>query len=384
MICLKYWLSGLLLSTATLPAAAATLNTPDHVVIVIEENQIANAILGSPNATYINSLAASGMSYTNAHGTDHDSQPNYLELFSGANPGIQGVVSPLQQNYPAGLNIETPTDPTVIAGLDNSDNPNKIPFSTPNLAAGLQAAGKTFAGYSEDLPGVGSTVNKAIGSQGLRSYVHKHNPWVQWQGVGPNQLAASVNQPLTTFTGIGDYATLPTVSFVIPSESHDMHDVVSKDGLYAVDPVTHAVISPFATGFDIHGNPVNADTSIQAGDNWLKSNLDGYRQWALAHNSLLITLWDENDYSNGANNIAVIVDGPANLVQVGENNNYVNHFDVLKTLEDTYGAPETGFAATAAGLSVNAAGALSVPEPMTLGLLGSGIAGLAGIRRRPA
>ena len=77
---------------------------PDHIVIVIEENHDKDQIVGNPNASYINNtLIKDGLYYSNAHGTDHPSQPNYLELFAGANPGVQGVNSPLQQHYPAGV-----------------------------------------------------------------------------------------------------------------------------------------------------------------------------------------------------------------------------------------------------------------------------------------
>ena len=177
---------------AALPgvAHAASPATPDHVVVVIMENQVRSAILGSANAPYINNtLVRTGLTYVNAHGTDHDSQPNYLELFSGGNPGVQGVASAanggvLPQTYPAGINIQTPTDPAVIAALTNSDNQNTIPFSTPNLGSSLAAKGKTFVGYSEDQPSAGFTGNSQTttagagnGTTAIRSYAQKHNAW---------------------------------------------------------------------------------------------------------------------------------------------------------------------------------------------------------------
>ena len=60
-----------------------------------------------------------------------------------------------------------------------------------------------------------------------------------------------------------DYATLPTVAFVIPNLNHAMHN--SKPA-----------------------------QSIPAGA-WLRVNPDGYYQWAKTHNSLLIVTFDEND-----------------------------------------------------------------------------------------
>jgi hypothetical protein len=102
---------------------------------------------------------------------------------------------------------------------------------------------------------------------------------------------------------------------------------------------------------DSHGNPVTGDSTVQNGDSWLRDNLEAYRQWAQTHNSLLIIVWDENDFDfTNANNIPMIIDGDPNLVQPGTNSSYVNHFDLLRTLENDYGLNPTGAAATALGL----------------------------------
>ncbi|MBV8409810.1 MAG: hypothetical protein JOY64_19435 [Alphaproteobacteria bacterium] len=312
---------------------------PSHIVVVIEENHDADQIIGNPNAPYINgTLVKDGLYYSNAHGTDHPSQPNYMELFSGTNPGVPGVNSPLQQHYPAGAE-------GTAAGqdaLNNGDNYNTgQPFSVPNLGAELLAAGKSFAGYSETLPSVGFTGASANGINGNRAYVEKHNPWAQFQGTGTNQLPADTNQPFTTFQATTDFSNLPTVSFVVPNEYNDMHDTVSKNGLYAVGN----------TGVDKFGAPVNDAGTIQNGDTWLQNNLEAYREWATTHNSLLVVAWDENDYDfTDSNNIPMVIDGDPRLVQAGVNSANVNHFDLLKTLEGYYGLAPTGLAATADGL----------------------------------
>src|SRR5690349_5938901 len=76
---------------------AVALPTPDHVVVVILENHSYSQIVGSADAPFINQLAVSGANFTNdptldplatrsgSHATDHPSQPNYLELYSGSN-----------------------------------------------------------------------------------------------------------------------------------------------------------------------------------------------------------------------------------------------------------------------------------------------------------
>src|SRR4051794_18612495 len=90
--------------------------TPDHVVIVIEENHSFSQVIGSPDAPFINGLAAAGASFTNCYAITHPSQPNYLQWFSGAAQGVTGDTVPA----------------------------SGAPFSTPNLAAALDARGVSF------------------------------------------------------------------------------------------------------------------------------------------------------------------------------------------------------------------------------------------------
>ena len=245
--------------------------TPDHVVVVMEENHAYSEIIGSANAPYINTLAGRAAVFTKSFAITHPSEPNYLDIFSGANQGI--------------------TDDSAVTQ----------PFATPNLGASLIQAGLTFGGYAEGLPSVGST---AISSG---NYVARHNPYVDWQGAPANAIPAADNQPFTAFPS--DFSTLPTVSFVIPNLQDDMHD-----------------------------------GSIAMGDTWLKANLDSYVQWAQTHNSLLIVTFDEDD-SSESNQVLTLFAGP--MVVPGSYSESINHFSVLRTVEDMYGLPYAGASATA-------------------------------------
>jgi acid phosphatase len=177
------------LVSVTAPGAAFAAQPPSRVVIVIEENHGFEQVIGSPDAPFINALAAQGALFTNMFGLTHPSQPNYLELFSGTNQGV--------------------TDNLVPPG---------IPFSTPNLGAAVFAKGNTYASYSEGLPAIGSNVDIA------GAYVRKHNPTPNWQSnpVGPNQLPLSSNRRFVDFPA--DFGQLPTVSIVVPDLDNDMHD----------------------------------------------------------------------------------------------------------------------------------------------------------------
>jgi len=251
--------------------AAAQPPRPDHVVIVIEENHSFAQVIGSASAPYMNSLAQGGASLTGMYAITHPSQPNYLQFFSGSSQGVTNDVTP-----PAGA-----------------------PFVTPNLGASLFAAGFGFAGYSEDLPAVGSLVSQS------GSYYRKHNPWSNWQGVGANQFPATVNQPFTAFPA--DLSTLPAVSVVVPNQLHDMHD-----------------------------------GTIAQADAWLVANIKPYADWAMEHNSLLIITWDE-DESASRNRIPTIFWGP--MVKPGQHSQTWTLHNLLHTVEAMYGAAHSGSSA---------------------------------------
>jgi hypothetical protein len=243
------------------------------VVVVVEENKDYAQVIG-PNTTdpYINRLAAQGTLFTNSHAITHPSQPNYLDLYSGSNQGK--------------------TD-------DSCDSATVFP--KPDLGSQLINAGYSFAGYSESMPSAGFTGcnDTLLGINGL--YARKHNPWANFsQTSGPSTNLTFNSFPTTT----AGYAQLPTLSFVIPNLTDDMHD-----------------------------------GTAQQGDTWLQQHLDSYAQWAKTHNSLLIVTWDEEDTSNGVeanpNQIATFFVGQH--VQVGTNAVNINHYTVLRTLEDMYG-----------------------------------------------
>ena len=207
-----------------------------------------------------------------------------------------GVTHPSQPNYQAifsgGMNGVT--DDTCPVG----------PFTgVENLASQLATAGFTFTAYSEDLPSAGSTVCTS------GNYARKHDPWTDFPNVpAAEQQPWKVTAPVTGGWPT-DYSKLPTVAFVVPNLCDDMHSC-----------------------------------SITTGDTWLKNNLDGYAQWAKTHNSLFIIDWDEDNMTN-PNQIATIFVGP--MVKQGTYSEHIDHYNVLRTIEDMYGLTPLQNAATA-------------------------------------
>lgn len=248
-----------------------TLPKPAHVVIVIEENKAYSQIIGNPNAPFLNKLAADGALFQHAYGVTHPSEPNYLALFSGSTQSVLYDSCPLY-------------------------------FTDANLASELDAAGLTFAVYSQGLP--------YAGFRGCRhgSYARKHNPAVNWQGVN---VAPRQNRPFTAFPK--HFGNLPTVSLVIPDIDHDMHSA-----------------------------------SIRAGDRWLHQHLQRYAHWAQQHDSLLIVTWDEDNRLH-RNHIATIAVG--SMVKPGHYTREIDHYSVLRTLEAMYHLPLLGQSALAAPIT---------------------------------
>jgi hypothetical protein len=211
-------------------------------------------------------------------------------------------------NFTDSFAIEHPSQPNYLdlfSGSNQGVTDDSCPhtFSTTNEASQLIAKGLTFTGYSESLPSAGSTACTAGGTNG---YARKHSPWVNFTNV-----PAADNQPFSAFPT--DYSQLPTVSWVIPNLCDDIHNC-----------------------------------SIATGDSWLKSHLDGYVQWAKTHNSVLITTFDEDD-STGPNRIATFFNGQP--VRTGSYSERIDHFSVLRTIEDMYGLPYAGSAATATSIT---------------------------------
>ena len=204
------------------------------------------------------------------------------------------VTHPSQPNY---LDLFSGSDQGVT---DDSCPPPGSPFATPNLGQQLIAAGLTFAGFSEDLPATGST------RCSTNTYALKHNPWVDFSNV-----PSADNRPFSSFPN--DFTTLPAVSFVIPNLCHDMHDCAPDTG-----------------------------------DAWVSRYLDSYIQWAQAHNSLLIVTFDEDDYY-GSNQVVTFFEGQ--MVQPGQYNERISHYNVLRTLETMYGLPYAGQAANVATIT---------------------------------
>ena len=301
---------------ASRPPWPPALPVYDHIVIVVGENKDFEQILGVKfDAPHIRKLAAEGAIFERMFAEEHYSQGNYFWLVSGSNQNV-------------GFRDQVPS---------KANHPD-YPFNASSLGEQLVSKGLSFKGYSESLPGIGSTVD--FDPPNCRAdqciYARKHVPWISFANV-PNGPTIDTSSNLRFADFPSDYATLPTVAFVIPNLNHDMHN----------------------------GKPAQ---SIPAGDAWLQQNLDGYYQWAKTHNSLLIVTFDENDDQGGyygltnpmigrnpkyppsynrllrdiQNRIVTIFAGAHIKPGSYAEGKGITHVNILRTIEAMYGLPKSG------------------------------------------
>jgi acid phosphatase len=188
------------------------------------------------------------------------------------------ITHPSQPNYLALFSGST-------QGRTNNDCP--LSFTGDTLASSLIDKGLSFASFSESMPLAGFLQCTSA------PYQRKHNPAANWQGT---RLPPSVNLTFDEFPS--DFTLLPTISFVIPDQNNDMHD-----------------------------------GSFFTADEWLKTHIAPYVEWAYKHNSLLILTWDEDSGGEG-NRVTTILAGP--MVKTGKNDQRIDHYTVLRTLLDFY------------------------------------------------
>ncbi|TMQ54439.1 MAG: acid phosphatase [Candidatus Eisenbacteria bacterium] len=259
------------LAAAAPPRVPAGVPSLEHVIVVVMENKNADVATDPRSCPYTAQLAATWVRFADSHAIAHPSQPNYLALWAGSTLGVDG----------------------------NSCPAHGAPFNAENLGHALEAAGRTWRAYCEDLPAVGSTACKARG--GL--YARKHAPWANFKN-----LDHANERPYSDLAKDIASQRLPGLAFVIPNNCHNTHDC-----------------------------------SVSAGDAWLAAELPAMIS-AVGNRGLVVLTWDEDDRSED-NLILTVFAGQA-LRPVTVSQRHITHYTVLRTLCDGLGLAPFGAAAT--------------------------------------
>ena len=379
-------------SALTAPAAyAGEDDTPDggfgrldHVFLIIMENQTNTDILGNPNAPFINAYTHVANQGTNYFAVGHPSAPNYLELTGGSNfgvpndywpnwvetgcidnsPGSTGcnnAVTPIAPPLPGqpqpvdNAVVATATSDTqcngqiTLAGAPVQNNcalhdyPAKT-FTAKSIADQLVEKHKTWKTYQESLPTVKPGVAGINYSDGMWSntspvavfgpgpiqklYAVKHDPFVYFRNIevgGEQDLSLEqvkdFDGPDGLWADLQRDKDMPNFSFIVPNQCHDMHGFVSG-------------------GPPICSTSTTAETNyaINQGDAEVQKLIEGIKAspaWGRGRNAIVL-VWDENDYSNAANRVVLLVE--TNYASNGRKSSKAyDHYSLLRTLEAGFG-----------------------------------------------
>ena len=262
--------------TTPAPVPAAIPNF-SHIAVVLMENEEYGDIIGNSSAPYVNSLANQGALATQYYAVSHPSLPNYLALTGGSTFGVTSDCSP------------SPS----CAG-------------TTSVAEEMAAAGISWKGYMENLPG--PCAQSTVGT-----YAVKHDPFVYFPGVvsgecGNVVAASQLNIDIAA-------GALPRFVWLTPNLCNDMHDC-----------------------------------SIATGDAYLAGVLPPLLG-ALGPNGVLFLVWDEGTSdAHGGGRVTMIAVGPGARPGYRSSNVYT-HYSLLRTIEDAWGLPALGNSAQAPSMA---------------------------------
>jgi acid phosphatase len=260
------------------PARAATVPNFTHVYTIVMENHEFSGIIGNPLAPYINGLVqtyALGTAYT---AVTHPSLPNYMSLTGGD---------------------------TFFA-----DDCVGCTVNAPSIADQLDAAGRSWKAYFEDMPAPCTTTESGL-------YTTHHNPFVHYGGIvgDVNRCRAHI-VPLSDLGTDLTNGTVPDYAWITPNLCSDMHDC------------------PVATG-----------------DAWLQAVVPDILNAPDFATSILFIVWDEGVTNvGGGGQVAMLAVSP--LVLPGFRSNVAeNHFSLLRTVQDAWSLGPLAQTSTAAPMT---------------------------------
>lgn len=248
------------------PNLVGTIPALSHIYVIVMENHEYGTIIGNPKAPYLNALAARYGLATNYTAVAHPSEPNYLALFSGSTQGV--------------------TDD----GVYN--------FAGKNLADQLQAHGRTWAVFAQDVPlGCFKGGSSYGGADGAGWYARKHDPAISFTDISANATRCARISDFSHFD-----PTAANFELIVPNMCNDMHDC-----------------------------------SVATGDAFLKKLVPRIQAAMAKQPGVLFITWDEGGSSvGGGGRVATLVIGPG--VRPGYRSAVRHdHYSLLRTIENAWG-----------------------------------------------
>lgn len=284
------------------PSPAPTPSPPilppgPHVLVIMEENSIYDEIVGSTIAPYINSLATRYASATQWYGLKHGSVANYIGATSGQIPPTTQITNQCTPGQGGDLPCTT---------------------SAPNIVDQLEAKGKTWKAYQEDMP---SPCFQAYSSG---KYVARHNPFIYYSQIRDNPARCNRIVPFTQLATDLAANALPSFAWVTPNLCNDMHNACPGG-------------------------------RIENGDAWLEQHLPSVLASAWFHQGgVVVITWDEAEDVDTSGCCGGAIGGHIpTLVLSNDTSGFKwdepgDHFGLLRGLEELFGLPFLGEAANKA------------------------------------
>jgi hypothetical protein len=255
-------------------AQSATPRIPafKHVFVIVFENKEVGKVSGSRSAPTFNLYGRAYARLTQSYAVAHPSLPNYLALVSGSTFEIRSDC----------------TDCLV---------------SARSLADTIEASGRTWKTYAEDLPHVGY-----LGAFS-GNYAKKHEPFAYFHPIvdHPQRLRRIV--PLRELATDLAAGTLPDFAFVVPNMCNSMHDC-----------------------------------SVSTGDRWLRKTVAPLLR--LPQTVVFVTFDEGKSSLRGGGHITTLALGTA-VKRHAVFRSVTTHYGLLRTIEDAWGLPRLGASARA-------------------------------------
>lgn len=262
----------------------------------------------SPKAfAHIYLLLLENHEYGSIVGSDDAPYLNGLFAKFGLATQMHGVTHPSEPNYIA----------LVSGGTQGVRDDGVYNLDAPSLFDQIEAAGRSWRVYAQGYPGgcsgIASTDEVADGPGKAGDYQRKHNPAISFTSISGNPARCA------NITGLAGFdPAAADFEMIVPNQTNDMHSA-----------------------------------SVRTGDDFLKAFLPSILDSAaFADGSLLIVTFDEGTSGiGGGGHIATLLATPR-MAPGTRFDADMNHYAVLRTIEEAWGLSPLGAASDAVAIPV--------------------------------
>jgi len=341
-----------------------------HVFVITLENEGYKATFGNPavDPYLATTLPSQGILLKKYYGIGHYSNDNYVAMLSGQPPNSDNQLDCALSGF-----ADFPAGDGLVDGIQQGAG-CEYPADVPTLPGQLDAAGYTWKGYMEDMGNVPTRESATCGYAGDGQpdntlaavsgdgYAARHDPFVYFHSITDDTAlcdssvvplgATDGTLPVGTPAGVTGLATdlqsvgtTPNYSFITPNLCDDGHDYPCQN---QTSPASSAV--------------ADQNAFLQTWVPLIEASP------AFKQDGLLIVTFDESDLSDaraccgetvgpaadsggngqtgpGGGLIGTVMVSPF-ITSGSKDATALNHYSMLASIEDLFGLPRLGEAAT--------------------------------------